>query len=70
MRRPERENHKQASSVGCPSQFDLTFQVGSQLLAKEDVFRFDGSARTGPQKKELNSVLGQIEKDGDQTKKE
>jgi hypothetical protein len=59
-----------ASIRTAPSRFDLTFQVESQLLVKEDVFRFDGSARTGSQKKESSSVLGQIEKDGDQTKRE
>ena len=51
-----------------PSRFDLALQKESQLFSKEDIFRFESSARTRPQKQESQNVLGQIKKDGDQPK--
>jgi hypothetical protein len=47
---PREQNHGQAGSVRSPSRFDLALQVESQLFPKEDIFRFEGSARTRPQK--------------------
>ena len=58
----------QAGSIGSPPRFDLALQVESQLFPKENIFRFERSARTRPQKQEPQNVLGQIKKDGDQPK--
>ena len=62
------QNHGQAGSVGSPSRFDLALQVESQLFSKENIFRFECSVRTRPQKQESQNVLGQIKKDGYQPK--
>jgi hypothetical protein len=48
--------------------FHLALQVESQLFPKENVFRPEGSPRTSQQDKESQSVLGQKEQDGNQTK--
>jgi hypothetical protein len=62
------QDHGQANRIGGPPGFDLTFQVESQLLPKENVLRLEGRARTGSQQQEPQSVVGQSEEDEDQTK--
>ena len=59
---PREQNHGQAGSVCSPPRFDLALQVESQLFPQENIFRFEGSARTRPQKQEPQNVLGQIKK--------
>jgi hypothetical protein len=46
----------------------MIIQCYSQLFTEENIFRFEGSARTRPQQQELQSVLGQIEKYRNQAK--
>jgi hypothetical protein len=59
---PREKNHRQTSRVGRPPRFGLALQVESQLLAKENVLRFEGRARTRAEQQESESVPGEIKK--------
>src|SRR4029077_16543297 len=67
-KKPREQNHRYSSGVGRPSRLSLALQVEGQLFTEENIFRFEGSARTRPQQYELQSALGQIEKYRNQAK--
>jgi hypothetical protein len=49
---PRKQNQGQAGGIARAAWFRLTFQVESQLFAKENVFRFEGRIRTRPEEEE------------------